>query len=158
MSTNQQVITAFYSAFQQKDYQAMQQCYADDATFNDAVFKSLNAKQVKGMWQMLCKSSGADFKLEFNIISAQKDGVIAQWVAHYSFSATGNKVVNRIKANFTLRDGKIVTHVDDFDFYAWAKQALGLPGLLFGWLPFFKTKVQKSAMGKLNTFMSKNKL
>ncbi len=158
MSTNQQVITAFYTAFQHKDYQSMQQCYAGDATFNDAVFKGLTAAQVKGMWQMLCKSSGADFKLDFKIVSAQKDAVIAEWVAHYSFSATGNKVVNRIKANFTLRDGKIVTHVDDFDFYTWAKQALGLPGILFGWMPFFKTKVQKSAMGKLDAFMSRNGL
>jgi len=155
MSPNQEVIDRFYTAFQHKDYATMQQCYADDATFTDVAFETLNAKQVKAMWEMLCKSSSEDFKVEYRILSANGDLVTAQWTAWYTFSATGNKVVNRIKARFTLRDGKIVSHTDDFDFYKWARQALGIPGLLLGWLPFFKNKVQKTARGKLDAFMSK---
>lgn len=134
----------------------MQQCYAGDATFTDAAFKTLDATQVKAMWEMLCKSSSADFKVEYRILSAKDDSVTAEWTAWYTFSATGNKVVNRIKASFALRDGLIVTHVDYFDFYKWARQALGIPGLLLGWLPSFKTKVQNTAIGKLEKFMSKN--
>jgi len=155
MNPNQQVIDRFYTAFQHKDYRTMQQCYADDATFTDAAFKTLDAGEVKAMWEMLCKSSSDDFKVEYRVLSANGNSATAQWTAWYTFSATGNKVVNRIKASFTLHDGKIVSHADDFDFYKWARQALGIPGLLLGWLPFFKTRVQKTARGKLDAFMSK---
>ncbi len=155
METNQQVIERFYTAFQQKDYKTMQQCYADNVTFSDAVFKNLNPAQVKAMWEMLCKSSGKDFKVEFNILSSTGDTVTAQWTAWYTFSATGNKVVNHIKAQFALRDGLIATHTDDFSFYRWARQALGISGWLLGWLPFLRKKVQATAMAKLNMFMSK---
>jgi len=134
----------------------MQQCYAEDATFTDAAFKTLDAAQARAMWEMLCKSSSADFKVEYRILSANNSSVTAQWTAWYTFSATSNKVVNYVKASFTLRDGKIVTHTDDFDFYKWARQALGTPGLLLGWLPFFKNKVQKTARGKLDAFMSRS--
>jgi ketosteroid isomerase-like protein len=157
MNPNQQIIDRFYTAFQQKDYAAMQRCYADDATFTDAVFKTLDAEQVKAMWEMLCKSSSPDFRVEYRILSAKEDSVSAEWTAWYTFSATGNKVINRIKANFTLQDGKIVTHTDDFDFYKWARQAFALKGSLLGWTPFFKSKVQKTARGKLGAFMNKTR-
>lgn len=158
MNTDQQTIDRFYTAFKVRDYTTMQQCYADNATFSDAVFKNLDAGQVKAMWKMLCKSSSADFRVEYRLASVRPNVVTAQWTAWYTFTATGNKVVNKVTANFTLQDGKIVTHVDDFDFYKWARQALGIPGLLLGWLPFFKNKVQRSAAGKLTAFMEKNKL
>ncbi|WP_448701556.1 nuclear transport factor 2 family protein [Mucilaginibacter sp. AW1-3] len=158
MNIDQQVIDRFYTAFQNRDHQTMQDCYADNALFSDAVFTNLSSRQVKAMWQMLCKSSGADFKVEYRILSAEGDKVEAGWTAWYTFSATGNKVVNRINADFTLQDGKIVTHTDHFNFYKWARQALGTPGLLLGWLPMFKNKVQKSAMGKLKAYMDKNNL
>jgi len=158
MSPSHQVIDKFYTAFQHKDYAAMQQCYTDDATFTDAAFKTLDSRQVKAMWEMLCKSSSDDFRIEYRILSANGDSATAQWTAWYTFSATGNKVVNRVKARFTLRDGKIVTHADDFDFHRWARQALGIPGLLLGWLPIFKSKVQKTAADKLKAYMEKNGL
>jgi len=158
MSANQQTIERFYMAFQKKDYVTMQQCYAQDAVFNDAVFVNLNARQVKAMWQMLCKSSGDDFTVEYRILSADGDKIAAEWTAWYTFSATGNKVVNHITANFTLQNGEIVTHTDNFSFYKWAKQALGIPGMFLGWAPFFRRKVQKSAANRLRVYMEKNGL
>jgi len=158
MGTNQQIIERFYQAFQKKDYATMQQCYAEGATFTDAVFLNLNARQVKAMWQMLCESSGDDFKLKYRILSVDGDKITAEWTAWYTFSATGNKVVNHITANFTLKNGEIVTHTDSFSFYKWAKQALGLSGLLLGWTPFFKNKVQATAMGRLKAYTEKNGL
>jgi hypothetical protein len=47
----------------------------------------------------------------------------------------------------------IVNHIDDFSFYQWARQALGITGLLLGWLPFLKKKVQAAALVKLDAFM-----
>jgi ketosteroid isomerase-like protein len=154
MHPNQQLITKFYTAFQNKDHKTMQNCYADNATFSDPVFENLNAAEVKAMWQMLITRS-KDLQLEFKNVEANDNTGSAEWIATYTFSATGNKVLNKIKANFVFENGKIVQHKDSFDFYTWAKQALGFKGLLLGWTSFLHNKVKQGAKSNLMKFMSK---
>lgn len=156
MNENEQLIRKFYTCFQNKDYKGMQDCYADNAIFNDSVFKNLNSTQVKAMWQMLISNS-KDMSIEFSDIVVNKTNGTAHWDAYYTFSKTGNKVINRIDANFTFENGKIVSHTDNFNFYNWAKQALGISGVLLGWTYFVKNKVQKTAMESLTKFMNQNK-
>lgn len=153
-AANQQLITKFYTAFQNKNYKGMQECYADSATFSDAVFVNLNASEVKAMWEMLCLR-GKDLVLEFRDVKAQGNKVTAEWKAYYTFSATKRKVVNLIKADFIVENGKIVKHTDTFDFYKWSKQALGPAGYVLGWTNFFKNTVRKAARKSLNDFMNK---
>lgn len=153
-ATNHQLIESFYTAFAQRDYATMQSCYADNAVFNDPVFKNLNSQQVKAMWEMLCKR-GKDLKIEYSSIKTDDKGGSAHWDARYTFSSTGRKVTNRIDANFEIENGKITRHTDSFNFYAWAKQAFGITGVLLGATPFLKKKVQKTAMQNLHNFMSK---
>ena len=130
----------------------MQNCYAEDAVFSDCVFQNLNSSQVKSMWEMFCKN-GKDLRIEFrNILADDKTGS-AEWIAHYTFSATGRKVVNRIKANFRFDHGKFSEHSDEFNFYNWARQSLGTPGLLLGWSSYLRNKVRRKAMNSLAAFM-----
>lgn len=153
MTANEQLITTFYKAFQQKNYKVMQECYADNAIFTDEVFVNLNAAEVRNMWEMLCKR-GKDLQLEFKNITANEKSGTAEWIATYSFSKTNRKVVNRIKAEFVFLNGKIANHHDHFDFYNWAKQALGLTGVLFGWTKRLKEKVRAQAKKSLTDFMN----
>lgn len=155
MTSNQELISTFYKAFQNKDYTVMQECYAADAIFNDEVFKNLDAAQVKAMWEMLIKR-GKDLQLEFKNIAADDISGSAEWTATYTFSQTKRKVVNRIKANFIFENGKIIKHTDHFDFYKWTKQALGLKGFLLGWTGFLRNKVRQTAMKNLEVYMKKN--
>lgn len=154
MNANEQLIQHFYTCFKNKDFKGMQACYADNAVFNDAVFKNLNAEQVKAMWEMLI-TKGKDMRLEFSHIKADEKTGSVHWDAYYTFSSTGNKVVNRIDATFEFENGKIVKHTDYFNFYTWAKQALGISGLLLGWTSFLKNKIQNTALTNLNHFMNK---
>ncbi|ETZ19730.1 nuclear transport factor 2 family protein [Pedobacter sp. V48] len=156
MTQNEELIRHFYISFQNKDIKAMQDCYADSATFSDPVFTNLNAKQVRSMWAMLIKS-GKDMRIEFKNISGNEQVVSAEWDAYYTFSATGNMVVNRIKASFLIENGKITKHTDHFNFYIWAKQALGFTGLLLGWTTFLRNKISTKAKGNLETFMASSK-
>jgi len=156
MTANELLINHFYSAFQNKDYAAMQACYADDATFTDAAFGDLNAEQVRAMWEMLCKN-GKELKLTFGNIRSDETVVSAEWTAVYLFSKTGKMVTNNVKAEFVIKDSLIVSHRDHFDFYNWAKQAFGLTGVLIGWTGFFKNKVQSTAKGSLQAFMHKSR-
>lgn len=153
-NTNRQLITKFYTCFQNKDYKGMQECYADNATFSDEVFVDLNAAQVKAMWEMLCVK-GKDLKLDFKNVQSNASQASAEWIAFYTFS-TKRKVVNKIKAEFVIENGKIVKHSDTFNFYKWSRQALGMPGLLLGWTGFLKKKVRQGAMKSLADFMNKN--
>ena len=152
MNANEQLIHQFYTCFNNKDYKGMQACYADQATFSDAVFKNLNSNQVKAMWQMLILK-GKDMRIEFSQISANEKTGKAHWDAFYTFSSTGKKVINKIDASFEFENGKIVKHTDNFNFYTWAKQALGTTGLLLGWTGFLKNKIQTTAMANLEKFM-----
>lgn len=158
MTPNEALITQFYTAFQQKDYQTMQACYADNATFSDPVFTELDAAHVKAMWEMLCKRSGADFKLEFKNMRSSGNLVSIRWTAWYTFSATGRKVINHVKGGFVIENGKIVKHVDQFNFYTWARQAFGITAMLLGWTILFKSRVRLTAHGNLEKFMEKMRI
>lgn len=151
-NTNEQIIKTFYEGFKNKNYQVMQNCYTDNATFNDEVFVNLSAKQVRAMWQMLI-TRGKDLNLEFSNIKADEKSGSAEWIATYTFSTSGKKVTNKIKASFLFENGKIIKHTDQFDFYKWSRQAFGSTGLLLGWTPFFKNKVRKQAAKNLSEFM-----
>jgi ketosteroid isomerase-like protein len=154
MTPNEELVDQFYTSFGKKDFQGMQHCYADSAIFNDAVFKHLNAEQVKAMWQMLLSRSG-DLKIVHRDVREKEGLVTAHWEASYTFTATGNKVLNKIDAEFEIQDGKIVRHTDHFNFYNWAKQAFGGGGFLLGWTKFFREKVTATAMKKLEEYRSK---
>lgn len=154
MSPNETLIHQFYTAFQQKDVKTMQHSYHEAAVFNDAVFVNLDARQVRAMWQMLLSRSG-DMKMNFGGIEERGNKVTAHWEAHYTFTATGKKVVNEIDAEFEIKDGKIIRHTDTFNFYKWARQAFGSSGWLLGWTNVFKEKVRHTAKKKLLEYMQK---
>ncbi|HCN84523.1 MAG TPA: ketosteroid isomerase [Sphingobacteriaceae bacterium] len=154
MLANEQLIHTFYTSFQNKDYAGMQACYSENAVFNDEVFKDLNAKEVRKMWEMLIKK-GHDLQLSFKNVQANDYEGSAEWTATYTFSKTKRKVVNHIKANFVFQDGKILQHTDHFNFHKWAGQALGTTGFLLGRTNFLKTKVQKTAVESLEEYMTR---
>lgn len=154
MNDNKQVIKRFYSAFQQLDYKVMQECYSDDIVFSDPVFLILKGDEVKAMWEMLCRNA-KDFSLTFsNIELLDEEYATCQWVASYTFSKTGKKVVNHIKTFMRLRDGKIIEHSDAFRLSTWIGQALGWKGVWLGWTGFMKRAVQKNARKNLEKFMA----
>lgn len=156
--TNTEVLTRFYTAFQKLDSAAMKECYSDDAIFQDPAFGLLNGDEAKAMWEMLCKNA-KDFSLTFDQIQPEDEEYITcRWIANYTFSATGRKVENRIKAYMRIKDGKIVEHTDYFNFWRWSRQALGLSGWLLGWSTFYRMQVSKQARERLMKYMEKNGL
>ncbi len=152
---NQQLLHSFYQAFQCKDYTAMKACYHPEAEFNDEVFRNLNAREAGMMWEMLIKN-GRDLELEYAEVEAGDASGRAIWTATYSFSKAKRKVVNTIQASFEFRDGKIIRHTDRFNFYRWARQAFGFPGLLLGWTGWFKARVRAAVRERLQEYMAKN--
>jgi len=151
---NADLIRKFYEAFGRRDAEGMAACYAENVVFGDGAFPRLEGSNAGDMWRMLCES-GKDLRVEASEIEADDTKGRARWIAHYTFSATGQKVVNDIRAEFTFKDGRIVEHRDSFDFAKWAGQALGLTGKLLGWTGWLQRQVQARAAKGLKTFQYK---
>ena len=152
---NAELITKFYTAFQKRDWQTMNSCYHAHATFYDPAFRQLDGADVRVMWHMLCLNA-KDFELTCSKIKVDGDSGAAEWQARYSFSKTGRKVHNQIKAVFTFKDGLIFDHRDEFDLWKWSRMALGMPGTLLGWSGFMQDKIHENARKSLEKFKIEN--
>ena len=104
------------------------------------------------MWKMLIERSKGNLKIEFSEVKATEYLGSAQWIASYRFSKTNRKVVNSIAAKFHFQDGLIIKHIDDFDIWKWAKQALGIKGFLLGWTGYMQKKIQEQARMTLKVY------
>jgi ketosteroid isomerase-like protein len=152
---NEQVIERFYAAFAAREGDAMAACYAPGATFSDPVFPDLGDAEVRAMWRMLT-AQARDLSIELLEREADAERGTARWRARYTFTQTGRPVVNEVKASLHFREGRIVEHRDEFDFYRWARQALGPPGLLLGWTPLLRSAVRRRARAGLDEFIARS--
>ena len=149
-------IERLYAAFAELDSAAMQACYTEGATFDDEAFSLRGREHIGGMWRMLCKGVRAKGRAQWKLeLSAVTDRT-AHWEPTYLFTATGRMVHNVIDAEFEFDAAGLITrHRDRFDFWRWARQALGAPGRLLGWTPFLRAQVRAQAASNLKRFLAK---
>ena len=146
------VLERFYSAFAERDWTTMGACYHAGARFSDPVFPDLDEAQVRAMWRMLL-TSGSDLRIAHEVLYAEATKGRVQWQAWYTFSKTKRSVHNIITSEFVLKDDRILVQRDQFDFWRWSRQALGTIGLLLGWSPIVRGKVQEMAAANLRKAM-----
>lgn len=148
MSDGATTIERFYAAFGRRDGDTMAALYAPDASFEDPAFGRLSGAEAGDMWRMLT-GRAEDLTVEL----AEHDASSARWIATYTFTQTGRRVRNDVRATFRFDDdGQIVEHVDRFSFWTWSRQALGPAGLLLGWTPVLRGKVRQQARAGLDAF------
>lgn len=146
----------FYEAFQKHDAAAMSSLYHPDARFSDPVFQNLDQKEVQGMWHMLIERSNGNLEIEFHSLMGDDQMAQCTWEAKYQFSKTKRDIHNVIHSTMEFKDGLILKHTDQFDFWRWSKMALGTSGVLLGWSPMVKNKVRKMAIASLRSYLKKN--
>jgi hypothetical protein len=152
-------IQRLYAAFERCDGAAMQALYAPQATFDDPVFSLHGAHEIGGMWRMLTRSarkrSREAWSMKAGDFQADAQRGTARWEATYLHGTADRRVHNVVDAAFEFNDdGLILSHVDHFDFAAWARQALGWPGQLFGWSPWLQRYARRQAADKLARFLA----
>lgn len=149
-------IVGFYDAFSRLDAEEMISFYHDDVWFADPAFGQLKGEQVKNMWRMLLESQkGKPFLVKAHHIKCDDFVGSAQWEAKYTFGKSGRRVHNKINARFKLHEGKIISHLDDFNLHRWATQAMGFQGWLIGWTGFFQRKLHKQTNAMLHRYERK---
>jgi hypothetical protein len=125
---NRATIERLYTAMALHDAEAMAACYAPGATFTDPVFVDLRDGEPQDMWRMLVGRAG-DMTVDLLEHDASGGKGSARWVARYTFSQTGRKVVNDVRSQFTFDDaGLIADQQDDFAFWRWARWACSPAG------------------------------
>ncbi|WP_354700692.1 hypothetical protein DSM112329_00977 [Paraconexibacter sp. AEG42_29] len=148
-------IDRLYAAMNAGDGDAMAACYTPDATFEDPAFGHLEDGRGQAMWRMLCSRS-ADSDLKVTVVDRQAEpgGTgTAHWLADYTFTETGRRVHNDVRASFVFSGGLIAAHRDRFDLRAWGGQALGtVPGLL-GYTPVLRLMIHRRTAKGLDAFI-----
>jgi hypothetical protein len=152
MHANGKMIEQFYTSFTRREPGGMIACYSPQIEFIDPVF-TLQGKKAGAMWHMLCES-GKDLIITFDDIWADDQTGSAHWQAKYTFGSTGRKVVNNIDAQFKFENGRIILHVDRFNFWRWSQQAIGPAGTLLGWSALIKNRVRETAGRRLDKFIA----
>jgi hypothetical protein len=155
MNANERLISDFYTCLQTRDWRGMIACYRTDAVFYDPIFENLENEQVPAMWEMLLSGS-TDLQLSFTGVHADDEYGGCTWTARYSYSRRGRRVVNKGRAHFRFVGGKIAEHQDEYSLWSWSSQALGLPGLLFGWAPPMQKKIRRMARKSLEKFTNRS--
>ena len=99
MHPNAELLLGFYQAFDRRDADAMNACYARDVQFEDPAFGVLVGDEARGMWRMLCER-GVDLQVTATDIDANDDHGSARWEALYTFSQTGRVSQLSIRGQF----------------------------------------------------------
>jgi ketosteroid isomerase-like protein len=126
---NALLLRRLFTALQDRNHDTMAECYAPSARFHDIAFDLHDRREIHAMWRMICATTAVTVTIEG--IEADERGGVARVVDRYTFSDTGNPVVNKIESRFRFQDGRILEHHDDCDARSWARQAIGGPA---GWL------------------------
>ncbi len=155
MKPTEQVAITYFEGFKNKNPEQMNALYKPDVDgiFNDPVFQNLNTHQVQSMWSMLLRGS-KDLTSTYKIVEVTDTSVTVEWEAHYTYSATGRKVVNNVRSVLQIENGLIVKQIDTFDLSKWTGQALPpVVAQLFAWFP--DLTIRKLAKKTLNGYIEK---
>lgn len=153
---HREIIHKFYTSFSNGNVKGMLECYHKEIVFKDAVFGQLKGQRAVKMWEMLLSKKREDTVVNFYNVQATEQHGKANWVAEYFYGEKKRKVVNKVKADFTFKDGKIIEHTDTFDLWKWTQQAMGITGYLIGWTSFMKHKIQQTTNKRLDEFIKNN--
>jgi hypothetical protein len=130
MHSSARLIEKLYSALRDGDPDAAASCYTDDAHFQDIAISLDGRESIRQMWRLI---SSRNVEVTFDSLAADDLRGDGHWVACYTFSDTGRRVVNDIHSRFSFREGLIVDHRDECDALSWANQGYPFPkNLLVG--------------------------
>lgn len=149
MHENANQLRRLYDGLKRRDHGAMAACYTSDATFEDIAFRLKGQDRIHAMWRMICEPD-VNIEAEYEVLAADDRSGRVALVDTYTFTTTGNRVVNRIESRFDFHEGRISRHHDVCDPRRWADQAFGP---VFGFLPGRLRLIRRAmAHGKLWLF------
>lgn len=154
---NNTLIERFFDALRHKDSKQLNSFLAKDTIYTDPIMGQLEGDEVRYFWQSLCEKAQG-FTLECKEMHLTKDEVVVFWESSYVFYATQNKVKNNLKSTFKIKENKIKSQHDEFDYSKWIKQAIGNKAGFFMKGKMMQISIQKQAKLLLKAYTMSNKL
>jgi ketosteroid isomerase-like protein len=153
MDSNRELIRTFFSAFQNRNFEAMRNCCNDNLVYFDPLYHFLNGEHVLSMWK--CRYAYVEkFCLEFSdIVTDDNEYYTIQYHLSYVAEETGKVVNQTIKSYMRVLSGKIVEHSDAFSIHQWSSMVYGTIAKLIGWNRFYQNRLKKNARKKLLKFI-----
>ena len=136
MHPNTAKIEKLFTSVDRHDLEAIADCYAEDATFQDIAFRLRGKAAIRKMWRMIVSG---DIRVTLQACDANDSEGRAEVLDIYTFRETQRPVRNPIVSHFRFENGKITQQRDECDPKAWAKMAIGgILGFLSGRLRFLR--------------------
>lgn len=153
MSSNRELIEKFYQSFQNRDFEAMDNCYDDNIVYFDPLYHFLNGSNVKFMWKFRYANTN-HFNLDFEQIKTDDEEYFTiEYRIRYVSEETGNVVDQSIKSYIRISSGKISEHSEAFSIHQWSSMVYGGIAKLIGWNRFYQNRLKKNARKKLLNFI-----
>jgi hypothetical protein len=152
---SEEIVQAFFFAYQRHDDKGMQAMLSQAVHFVDFAF-DISGQDVFAMWRLFCLATESRAPVEvqwYRIISASSRAVTADYRVAYVYGKNKRPVDYVIRANFTIVEGKIVEHRDHGSIFTWAWQAIGPLPALISWTLVFRRIVARQARKTLDDFI-----
>ena len=160
--TNKEIAAEFFRRYQQHDHAGMRSLLHPDIRFDDMAFHNLRGEDVAAMWRWFCLPSArrkdpVDVPA-FAILKEEGDAVHVEYRVRYTLqdnpAAKRHEVDYQIQSTLVCKAGKIVEHRDQscVSEFAFARMALGFPRCLAALTPFFRPRLRKESLAKLEEF------
>jgi hypothetical protein len=140
----EETVRDFYEAFTHLRWNEVERLYAKDLSYKDPLFEHKSGAAAIHMWKTLFQAD--ELKMGYEVTGVEGNVVKGRWTADYTFN--GRPVHEVSESRFLVKDGKIVSHQDDFSVVAWAKQAFPLGPLE----PFADTTLGRAVITRLMRF------
>lgn len=151
--TNTAIVQKYYEHLSKQEFDEAIALYHEKVEFNNEALGEFHGIEVVKLMYMMVDRGLYISKVEFKDITAFGD--IVSVVSNMEISDMNDpdkKVKRNSVANFTIKDGKIISQLESFDISNWALQVFGWKGHIIGKTLIGKKLFQKKIRDEVNKY------
>lgn len=138
------------SAVVQKDFPTLSNLYADAAILESTLWGSLKEKHLLYYLEHWMDFTINILLIEESLQELDENRWAINWQWHLRDPLTNKDVSILVKSVFIIINGQAIYQKDTYSIWEWLTQTHGLNGRLWGWWPWWQTRVKKEAKGILS--------
>lgn len=140
------LLARFFGALAARDAERLATCYHPLATYSSPVFPDLRGALPAAMWR-LALARATDLRIDWDVAFADPRKAQVKWTGRWREGAAERRLA--VASTLSIWDGRIVRHVDEFRFPAFAAQTVGLSGRLLAWNGAWRRRLQRRLRARL---------
>ena len=138
------------SAVIQKDFPTLSNLYADAAILESTLWGNLKEEHLLYYLEHWMDFTINILLIEESLQELDENRWAIHWQWHLRDPLTNKEVSILVKSVFIIINGQAIYQKDTYSIWEWLTQTHGLNGRLWGWWPWWQTRVKKEAKGILS--------